>query len=167
MKKVVFLCALTALLVAGCGKNESAPDYCTAQEQRTLPAGDSASLFVPNAFTPDGDGLNEFFGPAGKDIATISFTVFDEKGKQVYHSTELNGHYAAPTPEHHYKRYFFQVQATTLHGHTLAWCGSAYALTCIPDFLHYDQLIFPDQFDPATPYGYLHGVSNEHYRECN
>ncbi|MFK7972429.1 MAG: gliding motility-associated C-terminal domain-containing protein, partial [Bacteroidia bacterium] len=42
-------------------------------------------LFMPTAFTPDGNGLNEYFGPiVGSDIAIIQFEVYDRWGKSVF-----------------------------------------------------------------------------------
>jgi gliding motility-associated-like protein len=44
-------------------------------------------LYFPNAFTPDGDGINEMFGPAGKYIEEFKMEIFDRWGQLVY-STE-------------------------------------------------------------------------------
>lgn len=50
---------------------------------------DDLTIHVPNAFTPDGDGINDLFGPVVLSTAEDSylFTVFDRWGQEVF-STE-------------------------------------------------------------------------------
>ncbi len=43
------------------------------------------NIFVPNTFSPDGDGNNELFYPRGRGIATVkSFRIFSRWGQQVF-----------------------------------------------------------------------------------
>ena len=46
-------------------------------------------VFFPNAFTPNGDGLNDEFGPAGSIalITNYQFNVYNRWGERVFHST--------------------------------------------------------------------------------
>lgn len=48
-------------------------------------------FYVPNAFTPNGDGVNDYF-KYGYDCTIIDFTIriFSRWGKQVYYSTDQN-----------------------------------------------------------------------------
>jgi gliding motility-associated-like protein len=41
-------------------------------------------IFIPNAFTPNNDGLNEFFKPVGHGIAHIKISIFNRWGQIVY-----------------------------------------------------------------------------------
>ena len=45
-------------------------------------------IYVPNAFTPDGDGLNDFFFPEGKGIYTDDYAmyIFDRWGELIFES---------------------------------------------------------------------------------
>jgi gliding motility-associated-like protein len=47
------------------------------------------SLYVPNAFTPDGDGINDVFIPKGVGILKYDLTIFDRWGEQVFKSTDF------------------------------------------------------------------------------
>lgn len=48
------------------------------------------SFYMPNAFTPGEDGLNDTFGPSGVGIKDIRFYVYDRWGKLVFYSDQLN-----------------------------------------------------------------------------
>ncbi len=41
-------------------------------------------LFVPNAFSPNGDGLNDYFFPVEKDLYVTAILVFDRWGKLIF-----------------------------------------------------------------------------------
>lgn len=47
---------------------------------------DEFGLFVPNTFTPDGDGLNDVFGPKGTGLKKYSLRIFDRWGQQIFYS---------------------------------------------------------------------------------
>lgn len=50
-------------------------------------------LYVPNAFTPNGDGLNDefqiFLPPTGVDYSTFNLTIFDRWGEVIYKSNDV------------------------------------------------------------------------------
>jgi gliding motility-associated-like protein len=45
-------------------------------------------LYIPNAFSPDGNNLNDQFMIYGTNIKTIDIQIFDRWGEQVYHGTD-------------------------------------------------------------------------------
>jgi gliding motility-associated-like protein len=49
-----------------------------------------AHIYFPNAFTPDGDGLNEGFGPVGHAIDEFEMTIFNRWGEVVYTTTSVD-----------------------------------------------------------------------------
>ncbi len=51
---------------------------------------DMLTIYAPNAFTPDGDGINSFFLPSviGMDADSYSFKVFDRWGLEVFSSED-------------------------------------------------------------------------------
>lgn len=49
---------------------------------------DQDELFIPNAFTPDRDGLNDTYGPTSKyNMSEYSFTIFDRWGELIFRSS--------------------------------------------------------------------------------
>ncbi len=62
------------------------------------PASDSIVIYVlpvtqivwPNAFTPNGDGRNDVFGPVGSSIKTISLKIIDRWGAVVFENNGTN-----------------------------------------------------------------------------
>ena len=47
------------------------------------------AIWVPNAFTPNGDGVNDNFEVKGDCVLAYQIRIFDRWGQQVYHSTDL------------------------------------------------------------------------------
>jgi gliding motility-associated-like protein len=45
---------------------------------------DPSLLSIPNVFTPDGDGINDYFMVEAKSLRMISMEVFSRSGKLVY-----------------------------------------------------------------------------------
>ncbi|MEO7082376.1 MAG: gliding motility-associated C-terminal domain-containing protein, partial [Flavobacteriales bacterium] len=74
---------LTAMTDNGC------PDiYCVP-----LPVLELPGIFVPNAFTPDGDGRNDVFHVSGTGLSPNGFhlMIFDRWGEKVFDTTDLHG----------------------------------------------------------------------------
>ncbi len=47
-------------------------------------------IWVPNAFSPDQDGINDFFGPKAINILDFDFYIFNRWGELLFHSTNIN-----------------------------------------------------------------------------
>ena len=45
-------------------------------------------LYVPNAFTPDNDGLNDFFAPVAVGVIKSEMYIFNRWGNMLFHTTE-------------------------------------------------------------------------------
>jgi len=57
----------------------------------TLSVGDCpAQLWIPNSFTPNGDGLNDYFLVYGISISRFSIMIFDRWGAQQYAGDDIN-----------------------------------------------------------------------------
>ena len=63
----------------------------------TLYINDVFSIFVPNAFTPNGDNINEFFSPVVTGHEYCEFWIYNRWGEMLYYSTQTgspwNGFY--------------------------------------------------------------------------
>jgi gliding motility-associated-like protein len=66
------------------------PDGCPVTDRFTVVVLNDAMVFVPNAFTPNGDGRNDFFGPIGKVPEGYRIQIFNRNGELVFKSSVLN-----------------------------------------------------------------------------
>ncbi len=57
------------------------------------------SFYVPTAFSPNGNGINDTFGPAGKyfDMQSYSFIVFNRWGEMVFETNDFYEHWDGKT----------------------------------------------------------------------
>ena len=83
-------------------------------------------IFIPTAFTPDGNGLNDVFEIETKLITTLSIVMYDRWGKQIYVSDNIDfqwdGTYAnQPLPE---GVYTYVIQATEWDGGKVTRSGT-------------------------------------------
>lgn len=47
------------------------------------------SIYVPNSFTPNGDGVNDIFFAYGKDIVDFEMYIFDRWGEQLFYTDDI------------------------------------------------------------------------------
>lgn len=47
-------------------------------------------IYVPNAFTPNSNGLNDYFTAKGVGILDFEMWIFDRWGQQIYYTTQMN-----------------------------------------------------------------------------
>jgi gliding motility-associated-like protein len=60
------------------------PLNCSIEETILVEEYCQSALYLPNSFTPDGDGINEVFFPTGNNIASIKLAIFDRWGELIY-----------------------------------------------------------------------------------
>jgi gliding motility-associated-like protein len=48
------------------------------------------SVFIPNTFTPNSDGRNEFFTPMGSSLKDFDFWIFNRWGEEIFHGNETS-----------------------------------------------------------------------------
>lgn len=72
----------------------------------------SSTLYIPSAFTPDGDGINDIFKSYGFNVQSFKITIFDRWGNVVFkadtigqgwNGSDLFGNYLVPSGEYPYK----------------------------------------------------------------
>jgi gliding motility-associated-like protein len=84
------------------------------------------SIFLPNAFSPNGDGTNDVFSAKGKFIKSFKLTIFNRWGEVVYSDTDINsgwdGNYQnIPAPS---SAYAYLVEAEDFWGKSFTKRGS-------------------------------------------
>jgi gliding motility-associated-like protein len=95
-------------------------DYgCTGYDTIKVWVVDNASFVVPTAFTPNGDGRNDYFRPRAVGYRSLKyFKVFNRWGQEVYFGKSLetgwNGTFNNKPAE--MGVYFWQIQYTDRHG---------------------------------------------------
>lgn len=68
----------------GCPKTASVTIYVMSKEC------DVANVFVPNTFTPNGDGNNDVLYVRGKEIKELYFAVYNRRGELIFETTDKN-----------------------------------------------------------------------------
>ncbi|MBX2972462.1 MAG: gliding motility-associated C-terminal domain-containing protein [Flavobacteriales bacterium] len=61
---------------------------CAARDSAQVIEYCPSAIFIPNTFTPNGDGTNDIFIPVGKNIAAMHLYVFDRWGNLLFESDD-------------------------------------------------------------------------------
>jgi len=61
MKKYLLFTALPILILFSCQKSNLNKDFCACADSPTSKTIDTTTLTIPNIFTPNGDGVNDFW----------------------------------------------------------------------------------------------------------
>ena len=99
---------------------------CRDTTFRPLSVESIARIFLPSAFSPNGDGVNDEFQPISKYVQNLSLEVFDRFGKLIFQSREqipgwdgtFQGQAAAEGV------YTFNVTGTDLEGNPVQKAGT-------------------------------------------
>ena len=59
-------------------------------DEYTVVVLNDAVVAIPSAFTPNGDGLNDYFGPLGKVPDGYRLQIFNRNGEVVFRSSSIN-----------------------------------------------------------------------------
>ena len=63
---------------------------CSDTTYQTVVVNDFYIIYVPNTFTPNGDGINDYFSISGFGIKGFTINVFNRQGAVVYSSNNSN-----------------------------------------------------------------------------
>lgn len=63
---------------------------CTDFISHLVEIGPEFTFFIPNAFTPNGDGTNDYFFGQGIGIIEYDLYIFDRWGNQIFHADDIN-----------------------------------------------------------------------------
>ncbi|MGZ4036469.1 MAG: PKD domain-containing protein, partial [Bacteroidia bacterium] len=63
---------------------------CSDTVVKSIVVGEDFGIWVPNAFTPNGDGLNDVFYAKGYGVTKFSLEIYDRWGEKVFTSSDIN-----------------------------------------------------------------------------
>ena len=148
---------LFASLFTNCTKSSGPLVHinCDSIATDTAGTGDNGRIFMPNAFSPNGDGLNELCRPLTSNIDSIQFTLYDEYNRVVFTTNVLGQGYIPLPGRLAIKKYYYRIQATTLAHKKIGKCGEVYGLTCFTlnpskSFYYFEDMLTPNGFTGPT-----------------
>ena len=152
MKKVLLIAMIIGSMIESCrntDKEESSIvrlTNCEGLISDTLGTNDNAKIFMPSAFTSNGDGKNDMIKPTVANATTISYTLYNSSNTIVFSTTQQNQGWVAPTiPSNSYTVYYYKIQITTTANRKIGICGEVYNLSCYPPAIPRSNIYFEDQ----------------------
>jgi hypothetical protein len=135
---------------------------CDGLVTDTLPTGNTGRIYMPNAFSPNNDGLNDIARPVTQNITAIAFTIYDENNVVVFTTTVLGQGWQPAPAAVSATKYYYKIQTTTTAGKHIGTCGDLYRLTCFPanpprSFFYFEDML--------TTFGYT-GPTAEALANC-
>lgn len=105
---------------------ESGAVYVTAVDSNGCAATDSllvqviGSLFVPNAITPNGDGINDFFRAVGSEIEEFHLQIFNRWGELIFETRDIDEGWNGGVDQHYVESevYIWDIRAKEQTGVT-------------------------------------------------
>jgi gliding motility-associated-like protein len=101
---------------------------CKDTVVKQVMVGEDFGLYVPDAFTPNGDGVNDVFAPKGHGIAKYELNIFDRWGERLFTSTDMELGWDGTFPKRAVEDlkqdvYVWKVKLTTVQGKTEEFAG--------------------------------------------
>ena len=165
MKRLISVALISTILVfTNCNKASDPFIHinCDGLITDTTGSGNIARIYMPNAFSPNNDGLNEICRPVTQNIDSIVFTVYDENNSVVFTTNVLGQGWQPATGGITAKKYYYKIQTVTAAGKKIGKCGEVYSLTCFTvnptrSFYYFEDMLTPNGFT---------GVTNESLPTC-
>lgn len=63
---------------------------CSDTITKAIIIGEDFDIFIPETFTPNGDGINDTFQPKGFGIVKYEMSVYDRWGSKIFFTTDMN-----------------------------------------------------------------------------
>lgn len=158
MKLIIpLMLVLSIALFSNCSKSGETLKHinCDSLVTDTLGTGDNGRIFMPNAFSPNSDGLNEFCRPITQNIASIKFTLYDEYNRVVFTTNTLGQGWQPDPGGLPIRKYYYSIQTTTVGNKKIGLCGEVYGLTCFTinpakSFYYFEDMLTPSGFTGTT-----------------
>jgi gliding motility-associated-like protein len=66
------------------------PEGCIAEDSVEVCVDERKSIYLPTAFSPNGDGKNDFYIIGGHGICEIEIFIYNRWGEQVFYSSDIS-----------------------------------------------------------------------------
>ena len=155
MKKICILAlsVFIVLLNERCAKvTANTPVNCDGVVTDTAGTGDNARVSMQNAFSPNGDGLNDISRPITQNIDSLVFTIYDQNNNVIFTTNKLGMGWTTSVNNNNFITYYYKIQARTFGKHNIGLCGELYKMSCFPPSLPRSKFKFEDQLQPDGTY---------------
>jgi hypothetical protein len=138
---------ITMFFLTNCNKSNTTVNHinCDGLITDTLGTNDNAKIYMPNAFTPNSNGLNDISRPYAQNVTAIAFTIYDGDNNVMFTTTTLGQGWGTTVSPNTWSTYYYKIQATTASGNHIGKCGELYKLGCFPNSIPKSSLYFEDQ----------------------
>lgn len=68
-------------------KSSNPSIFSVSNEVEVIPA---MTLYIPNTFTPNGDGMNDTFGVSGEAIKNFNMVIYNRWGQKIFETNDAN-----------------------------------------------------------------------------
>ena len=146
-RRVTILIVICSIAFSLCKKND-APRLTHCDNLVSDPVtNDGSYVAVPNAFTPNGDGLNDQFRPVANKISKLKLTIFDSKNNIIFSTQNTNEGWIPAGAMQAGTKFYYRVEAEAQSGRKIGVCGEFLYLSCIPQNINIATLNFQDEVD--------------------
>ena len=116
-RKIALLCIMLPLLTCQLHAQEVNDDEDNTEETTKV-----SSLLMPNAFSPNGDGINDIYKPKDgyRNIEEFHAYIYNRWGQKLYEWTDLPRDGMAPTAENRSRR--VSTSVSSRRRGQMAWC---------------------------------------------
>src|SRR5205085_5204221 len=165
MKKILTVLVIVVISLSNCKKSNDTLRHinCDGLVTDTLGTGDAGRIFIPNAFTPNGDGNNDIIRPITLNIASLVFTIYDENNVVVFSTAQMNLGWSTQLSGSVATKYYYKIQAVTNANKHIGVCGDVYALNCRPGNIAATSLTFESML---TQTGFDNEAGRENLSVC-
>ena len=149
MKRLIglILIFISVLSLLNCSKDKITHINCDGLINDPPIPNEKAGVFMPNAFSSNNDGINDFCKPIAWNVASIDFTLYDEKNNIVFATTQIGQGWKPPTLPNRPTKYYYKIQAVTLNNRKIGICGETLSISCLPEGWTTYYFNFEDELD--------------------